>query len=248
MKLKSANPNRMRLVRRYATRALAWAAGAWFASVCLFRFVNPPITPLIVIRSAEYALEGKPLVKEWEWVPLSEIPLAVQQAVVAAEDARFMDHWGVDLSAVEDAIDDSDTRKRPRGASTITMQTVKNVFLWPGRSYLRKIVEAATAPVAGIIWGKRRTLEIYLNVIEWGEGIYGIQAAALHYFGRPVQQLGLLQAAALAAVLPSPRKLSPKSLSSVSQRRYDRIVREAQAVPLPASFYARASLRRRSRS
>lgn len=248
MKPKLRTTLRFRSLGRIAARALVLVVGVWVVSVCLYRFINPPITPLIIIRSTEYALEGKPLVKEWEWVPLSEIPLAVQQAVVAAEDARFMDHWGVDLSAVEDAIDDSDTRKKPRGASTITMQTVKNVFLWPGRSYVRKVIEALMAPVAGIIWGKRRTLEIYLNVIEWGEGIYGIQAAAQHYFGRPVQQLSLPQAAALAAVLPSPRKLSPKNLSMVSQRRYERIVREAQAVPLPTSFYARASLRRRGRS
>lgn len=233
---------------RNAGRFLIWASAAWFACVVLLKFVNPPITPLIAIRALEYQATGQDVTTQWEWVPLEEIPLQVQQAVVAAEDARFMDHWGIDIGAMGDAMEDSDSRNRPRGASTITMQTVKNVFLWPGRSYIRKGIEALMAPVVGIVWGKRRTLEVYLNVIEWGEGVYGIQAASRRYFGRPVNQLSLAQAASLAAVLPSPRRLSPTNLSSVSRQRYDRIVKEAAAVPLPTSFYARPSSKRRSRS
>lgn len=228
-------------------RALFLVGLFWLVSVLLFRFINPPITPLMVIRSAEYLITDKPLIRQWDWVPLSEIPLPVQQAVVAAEDARFMDHWGVDFSAVEDAMDDSGARKRPRGASTITMQTVKNVFLWPGRSYLRKIIEVGMAPIAGVVWGKRRTLELYLNIIEWGEGVYGIEAASQFYFKRSVRQLSLQQAAALASVLPSPRRLSPNDLSEVSRQRYERIVKEANAVPLPTSFYTQVSAKRRAR-
>lgn len=233
---------------RTATRTLAWAAGAWLAYVILLKLINPPVTPLIAIRALEYQVEERNVSTEWEWVSLEEIPLHVQQSVVAAEDARFLEHWGVDLSAVGDAIDDSDGRKRPRGASTITMQTVKNVFLWPGRSYIRKFIEALMAPVVGLVWGKRRTLEIYLNVIEWGEGVYGIQAASKHYFGCPVSRLSLSQAASLAAVLPSPRRLSPTNLSAVSRQRYERIVKEATAVPLPTHFYVRPSRRHRVRS
>ncbi len=229
-------------------RVLSWAAGVWAACVLLLRFINPPITPLIAIRAMEYQWRGQNVITQWEWVPLDQIPLTVQQAVVAAEDARYMEHWGIDLAAMGDAIEDSSGRKRPRGASTITMQTVKNVFLWPGRSYLRKGLEALMAPVVGVLWGKRRTLEIYLNVIEWGEGVYGIQAASRRYFGRPVSQLTLAQGAALAAVLPSPRRLSPNNLSPVSRQRYDRIVKEAYAVPLPTHFYARQAGRRRARS
>lgn len=219
------------------------ACGIWLVSVALFRFVEPPVTPLMVIRAGEYWVEGKPVVRAWKWKPLSYFPAHVQQAVIAAEDARFMEHWGVDLSAVEDAIDDSDGKAKPRGASTITMQTVKNVFLWPGRSYLRKAVEAVMAPVAGVIWGKRRTLELYLNVIEWGEGIYGLEAASQYYYGRPASQLGISEAAALASILPAPRRLSPKSLSSSSEKRYQRIIREAQAIVLPTSIPSRASYR-----
>lgn len=215
----------------------------WLVSVVIFRFVAPPVTPLMVIRAGEYWANGKPAIRGWEWKPLSYFPPHVQQAVIAAEDARFMDHWGVDLSAVEDAIDDSDGKAKPRGASTITMQTVKNVFLWPGRSYIRKAVEAVMAPVAGVLWGKRRTLELYLNVIEWGEGIYGLEAASQYYYGRPASQLGINQAASLAAILPAPRRLSPKSLSSASEKRYQRIVREASAIVLPVSAASRASYR-----
>jgi len=215
----------------------------WLVSVVILRFVAPPLTPLMCIRAFEYWAAGKPAMRSWEWKPLSYFPNHVQQAVIAAEDARFMDHWGVDLSAVEDAIDDSDGRLKPRGASTITMQTVKNVFLWPGRSYIRKVVEAVMAPVAGLVWGKRRTLELYLNVIEWGEGIYGLEAASQHYYGRPASKLGLKEAAALASILPAPRRLSPKSLSGASEKRYQRIVKEAQAIVLPTSSIARTSYR-----
>jgi monofunctional glycosyltransferase len=220
---------------------------AWGISVIFFRFINPPLTPLIGIRAVEYLLAGKPALREWDWKPLSYYPLHVQQAVVAAEDARFMDHWGVDLSAVEDALDDADERSKPRGASTITMQTVKNVFLWPGRSYFRKALEAVMAPVAGIVWGKRRTLELYLNVIEWGEGVYGLEAAAQYYMNKSAAQLSLHEAATLAAILPNPRKLSPKSLSRASERRYLRIMREAAAVEVPSSQVVRASYRWRKK-
>jgi monofunctional biosynthetic peptidoglycan transglycosylase len=120
-----------------------------------------------------------------------------------------------------------------RGASTITMQTVKNVFLWPGRSYVRKAIEMVMAPIAGTVWGKRRTLELYLNVIEWGDGIYGIAAAARHHFGRPPSALTEYQAAALASILPNPRKLSPKALSAGSRARLSRVLKEARGTRVP---------------
>ena len=241
--------SRAKRVLHLAKRVFVYMGSVWVLTVLLFRFVNPPITPLIAIRSAEYTFEDRDVPTRWEWVPLASIPLHVQQSIVAAEDARFMEHWGIDVSAVGEAIEESDDRRRgPRGASTITMQTVKNVFLWPGRSYWRKVIEGVMAPIAGVLWGKRRTLEIYLNVIEWGEGIYGIQAASEYYFDRSVGQLSLEQAAALASILPSPRKLSPKNLSVVSRQRFDRIIREASAVPLPLHFYSRAAARSRGRS
>lgn len=226
-----------RIIQRpFVSRLLRVAkvvAVVWLVSVLLFRFLNPPVTPLILIRAVEYWSKGKPSVKAWEWKPLTYFPLHVQRAIVAAEDARFMDHWGIDLSAVGTVLESADSKPKLRGASTITMQTVKNVYLWPGRSYIRKAIEAIMAPVAGLIWGKRRTLELYLNIIEWGEGVYGLEAASQYYFGRPATTLSTSEAAALAAILPSPRRLHPKTLSRVSERRFDRIVREASSVAVP---------------
>jgi monofunctional biosynthetic peptidoglycan transglycosylase len=119
------------------------------------------------------------------------------------------------------------------------MQTVKNLFLWPGRSYIRKFLEALMAPVAGFVWGKRRTLEIYLNVIEWGDGIYGIEEAAQEYFQHSAKDLTVSEAAALASILPNPRKLSPAFMSHVTRRRYDRILREWKGVQVPVSYHPR---------
>ncbi len=215
----------------------------WVGSVIIFRFVAPPITPLMMIRAIEYWSEGRRAFKGWDWKPLPYFPAHVQQAIVAAEDARFASHWGIDLSALEGAIDDSDQGSKPRGASTITMQTVKNVFLWPGRSYVRKVLEAGMAPVAGLLWGKQRTLELYLNVIEWGEGVYGLEAASRYYFNKPANRLDNREAAALASILPAPRRLSPKALSIGSQRRYQRILKEAHAIVLPEQGGSRASYR-----
>jgi monofunctional biosynthetic peptidoglycan transglycosylase len=144
-----------------------------------------------------------------------------------------MSHCGIDISAVSMAIDDSDGRRRLRGASTITMQTVKNLFLWPGRSYVRKLVEVAMAPVAGLVWGKYRTLELYVNVIEWGPGVYGIEAASQEYFHHSAKELTVSEAAALAAILPNPRKLSPQRMSRPTRKRYERIIREWQGAQVP---------------
>jgi monofunctional biosynthetic peptidoglycan transglycosylase len=187
----------------------------------------------MAIRAVGYWVSGSSVVQQWYWVPLGQIPRAVQQAVVAAEDARFMQHWGIDVGALEDVIDDASDGGRARGASTITMQTVKNVFLWPGRSYLRKLLEGFMAPIAGSVWGKKRTLELYLNVIEWGEGVYGIEAAARRYYRKSAAHLTIFEAAALASVLPNPRALHPRRLSRGAQRRFNRIIREAHQTRVP---------------
>jgi monofunctional biosynthetic peptidoglycan transglycosylase len=212
----------------------------WLISVVVFRVVSPPFTPLMAIRAVEYWWEGKAVELRWEWTNLSDIPVHVQQAVIAAEDARYLQHWGIDPSAVEDALEgaleDSSARKQVRGASTITMQTVKNVFLWPSRSYVRKALEAGMALLAGAVWGKRRTFELYLNVIEWGEGVYGIDAAARYHYGKGVEALSSSEAAALAAILPSPRRVSARRLSGLAWRRFGRIQREAPHIVVPEQF------------
>lgn len=233
---KRLSPRRLRKVAWAARvkRVALWVCSLWLLSVILLRFVAPPTTPLIVIRCFEYWLRGRTVALEREWVPLADVPTRVQQAVVAAEDARFMLHWGVDFGALDDVLDDASATRRMRGASTITMQTVKNIFLWPGRSYVRKVLEGVMTPIAGVVWGKRRTLELYLNVVEWGEGIYGIGAASRHYFQKSVRELSLDQASALAAILPSPRKLTPHALSPIARKRFSRIRLEAQGTRIPA--------------
>lgn len=209
--------------------------GGWLLVVFVYKFVGPPATPLMVIRKIQALAADSAARPAWTWISLASIPPSVQQVIVAAEDARFMEHWGIDFGAIGNVIHRSGRTTRLRGASTITMQTVKNVFLWPGRSYIRKCIEGLMAPIAGCIWGKRRTLEIYLNVVEWGDGIYGIEAAAQKYFHRSASQLRVHQAAALAAILPNPRGLSPHVLSAASRKRVERILREWKAVHVPAT-------------
>lgn len=195
------------------------------------RVIDPPTTALMTIRRIQGVVSGRLEAKKWSWVGSDSIALVAQQSVIAAEDARFMEHLGVDISSLSRVVS-GENRKRPRGASTITMQTVKNLFLWPGRSYIRKGLEILLAPVVELLWGKRRILEIYLNVIEFGEGIYGIEAAARHYFGHSAAKLTASEAASLAAILPLPRVLSPKSLTGAGRKRYRRILAEAGSVRL----------------
>ena len=204
----------------------------WVFSVIIFRFIAPPLTPLMLIRSAQQVLVGKPSSFKNDWVTLKSLPPFVLRAVVTAEDARFMEHHGLDMIEMSSAWSKK-SLSRPRGASTITMQTVKNVFLWPGRSYLRKALEIPMSVVADFIWGKRRTLELYLNVIEWGEGIYGIEAASQNYYGKPAAKLTEQQAASLASILPNPRVISLKQLNGGARVRLRRILREMDRVKVP---------------
>ena len=165
----------------------------------LYRFVNPPFTTLMLA----YWLTGK-TVKQ-EWVSIDEISPHLVRAVITAEDGRFCQHWGVDWTEVENALERAEqTGRGPRGASTIPMQTVKNLFLWQSRSYVRKVIEVPLAYAASFFWPKRRMIEIYLNIAEWGPGIFGAQAAARHHFRTTAARLSRAQAARLAAALPNP--------------------------------------------
>ena len=173
------------------------------ALLLLYRFVPVPITPLMVIR----LVEGEGLDKTW--APLDAIAPALPQAVVAAEDNRFCQHSGFDWRELEGQIDALLAGGRARGASTITMQTAKNLLLWPGRNLARKALEAWLTPQIELLWPKRRIVEVYLNIAEFGPGIYGAQAAARAYFGKSARGLNAREAALLAAILPSPRDWSP---------------------------------------
>lgn len=185
------------------------------APVVAYRFVNPPVTPLMLIR---HFADGAPIHKTWE--PLGRIAPALVRAVVSSEDERFCVHHGFDWVQMREAWRQFLAgRRRPRGASTISMQTAKNVFLWPGRSLLRKGIEAYFTALIEVVWGKPRVMEVYLNVIEWGPGIYGAEAAARAYFGHSAATLSAHEAALLAAVLPNPREMSPRRPSAYVEGR-----------------------------
>ncbi len=184
-----------------------------FALLLAYRQLPPPITPLMVIR----LFEGEGIKKQW--VPLGEISPHVVNAVIALEDNKFCVHSGVDWGSVFEALADYYNGDKLRGASTISMQTSKNLFLWPGRDYVRKAVEAPLTVLLEALWDKRRILEVYLNVAEWGPGIYGVEAAARAYFRKPASDLAQREAALLAAVLPNPRRWSPARPTAYIQRR-----------------------------
>lgn len=197
------------------------------------RFVTPPITPLMVLRLAESRLAGRPHVLARRPVALEGVSPALLRAVIAAEDARFFRHRGIDWRAVRAARAwNARHPDRPRGASTITMQCARSAFLWPGRSWLRKGLEVWLALLMELFWPKRRILEVYLQVVEWGDGVYGAAAAAEHWFARPPDRLDAGQAALLAAVLPAPRRWRPDRPTPGVRRRAETIRRRAEAVDL----------------
>ncbi len=191
-------PFRRRLVR-LLLRGVLLVIAALLAVVALFGAVNPPTTPYMFSESRR--LGGV----EQAWVAMDEIAPVMARAAVAAEDAGFCNHWGLDLGAIRAAMADGSGR----GASTISQQVAKNVFLWHGRSWARKALEAGLTPVMEAFWSKRRILEVYLNVAEFGEGVFGVEAAARHHFGVSAAELTNVQAARLAAILPAPKVRDP---------------------------------------
>lgn len=202
---------------RLALKVALVLLAALLALIVLWRFAPPVSTPML----ARWALL-KPV--DRQWVPLSRISPHLQAAAIMGEDARFCRHGGVDWDALRDVLDDKGGPAR--GASTITMQTAKNLFLWNSRSYVRKAIEIPLAAAIDFAWPKRRVLEVYLNVAEWGEGVYGAEAAARRYFARPARDLTPRQAALLVAALPNPRMRNPGKpqgrharLASIVERR-----------------------------
>lgn len=187
-------------------RVTVTAFVAFFALVELYRLVPPPLTPLMVRNAWSFGVTK-------DWVGLAEMSPALVRAVIASEDARFVDHRGVDWDAVRRAraYNARHGDEPRRGGSTITMQCARNVFLWQGKSYVRKALEVAIAYLIELVWGKRRVLEVYLNVIEWGPGVYGAEAAARASFGTTAKALTPRQAALLAAVLPNPLRWSART-------------------------------------
>jgi monofunctional glycosyltransferase len=189
-----------RLLRNIALALFIVLVAGPVVTVILYRFIPPPVTPLMVIR----AVEGRGL--DHRWKPIDKVAPALPRALIAAEDAKFCDHRGFDFDALQKAYANNESGRKIRGGSTISQQTAKNVFLWPGRSYVRKGLEAWFTVLIETFWGKKRIMEVYLNSIEYGSGIYGAEAAAQRYFGVGADRLSQAQAARLAAILPSPLK------------------------------------------
>lgn len=176
-----------------------------------YRFINPPLTILMVRRSIEQSFSDKRDFRfKKDWVDLDEISPNMVRAVVSTEDNLFYRHNGFDWKAIERAIDHNKVSKRKRGASTISQQTAKNVFLWPGRDWVRKGLETYYTVLIEFFWSKDRIMEVYLNVIEFGDGIYGIEAASKHYYGKSAKRLNYTEAKKLARLLPSPIKRGKK--------------------------------------
>ena len=194
-------------------------AGWLLAALTLvaLRWIDPPTTAVHFERRLEAGIHGKPYHERWNFVPLREISPDFQHAVIAAEDARFYQHHGFDWHAMEVDAEGDLEGQRIRGGSTITQQLVKNLFFGTGRSILRKGAEATLVPVAEFVLGKERILELYLNVVEWGPGIYGADAAAHAYYGTSARSIGREQGARLAAILPLPLKRRPERMNRYSE-------------------------------
>ena len=226
----------MKRIVRFIKNTLKWIVGAFFAStilsVVMFRFLPVWVTPLMVIRCYQQVSEGRELKLSHDWEPLENISPSLPVAVMASEDARFLEHHGFDYKAIEHAAkrNREHPEKRKLGASTISQQTAKNVFLWPGRSWVRKGFEAYFTVLIEMLWSKQRIMEVYLNSIEMGEGIYGAQAVAEEHFNKDAKDLSRSECALIAVTLPNPRKFSSKNPSAYMQKRQARILREMKAV------------------
>ncbi len=198
---------------------LVFFFGSTIGTVILLKWFPVISTPLVILRSAEYAMEGRWVSIHKDWVPLENISVHLQKAVIASEDPKFLSHNGFDFGAIAKALDANKKRKVKMGASTITQQTAKNVFLYPSRTYIRKGLEAYFTVLIETFWDKKRILEIYLNVIELGPGIYGAEAASQYYWKKTAEKMTAGEAQLFAAILPNPRKWNPKKPTNFVLRR-----------------------------
>ncbi|MCF6752812.1 monofunctional biosynthetic peptidoglycan transglycosylase [Pseudomonas stutzeri] len=215
-----------RSLLRRSFKLLLWIAALSAALVLLLRWVPPPFTALMVERKIESWVDGEPIDLQREWRPWQELPDDLKMAVIAAEDQKFAEHWGFDVAAIRAAFSHNASGGSLRGASTLSQQVAKNLFLWSGRSWLRKGVEAWFTALIELLWPKQRILEVYLNSVEWGSGIFGAQAAARQHFGVGAPYLSTRQACLLAAVLPNPREWNAGRPSAYVSNRANWIRRQ----------------------
>ncbi|QNK79149.1 monofunctional biosynthetic peptidoglycan transglycosylase [Winogradskyella sp. PAMC22761] len=209
---------------RFIAKLFIWSILFPIGLVVLFKYVPVPVTPLMVIRYFENTEETE--LWKHDWVPIEDISKNMQLAVICSEDQKFVNHNGFDLEAIEKAYEYNKKGKRIKGGSTISQQTAKNVFLWPERSWLRKGLEAYFTFLIETIWSKERILEVYLNSIEMGKGVYGVEAAAQHWFRKSAANLSSYEAAAIVAVLPNPRSYKANPASAYIQKRKQWIVKQ----------------------
>lgn len=206
--------------------------GISICSVILFRFVPIPFTPLMLIRVAEHWQNDKPLKLQKDWESIDEISNHLTRAVICAEDQKFTVHYGFDVGAIQKAYKSNQKEKsRIRGGSTISQQVAKNVFLWPGRSYIRKGLEVYFTVLIELLWSKERIMEVYLNIAELGVGVFGAEAGAHYYFQRKAKNLAMDQAAWLACLLPNPRKYSPKNPTPPLRKKHLWVKRQMVIMP-----------------
>jgi len=214
--------------KRWLLRGLLALAGIWLAGIILFSFMPVPFSAVMVERQFSAWFSGDfSYVAHSDWVSMDEISPWMGLAVIAAEDQKFPDHWGFDVTAIEKAIAHNERNEnRVRGASTLSQQTAKNLFLWDGRSYLRKGLEAGLTLGMEVVWTKRRILAVYLNIAEFGDGVFGVEAASQRYFHKPASRLTASEAALLAAVLPNPIRFKANAPSAYVHQRQQWILRQ----------------------
>ncbi|WP_299383173.1 monofunctional biosynthetic peptidoglycan transglycosylase [uncultured Lacinutrix sp.] len=216
----------MKKIFEFLIKVFFWGVVFSVGLVLVFKYVPVPVTPLMVIRYFENTSDKK--MWKHDWKPIEEISKNIQLAVICTEDHKFVKHNGFDIEAIEKAYEHNKKGKRVKGGSTISQQTAKNVFLWPQRSWFRKGLETYFTFLIEKIWSKERILEVYLNSIEMGNGIYGIEAASQYWFNKPAAKLTAYEAAAIASILPSPRKYRANPASAYIQKRKQWIVNQMQ--------------------
>lgn len=217
---------------RFVKNIVAWFLAISVFLVILFRFVPVPFTPLMGFRFLENTFSGKDVYFGHDWEPIENISPNLQKAVIAGEDATFLEHHGFDFNAIQKAVKANKKGRKLRGGSTISQQTAKNVFLWQGRSWVRKGLEAYFTVLIEIFWSKQRIMEVYLNSIEMGDGVYGAQTASRHWYSKDASQLSKREAAGIAAILPNPRKFQASRSSAYINRKKNRIMAGMSSVKL----------------
>ncbi len=214
----------------FIKRGLIFFFSSTLLVTLLYIYFNPPLTPLMVVRNVSHLIAGEKMVLKKKWIPIDSISPFLIQAVIASEDNNFQEHWGLDFKAIQKANKLNQKGGKMRGASTISQQTAKNVFLWPDRTWVRKGFEVYFTGMIELCWSKKRIMEVYLNCIEMGDGIYGAEMAAQTYFNKSAQHLTRSEAALIAAVLPNPRKWHPDNPTPYISRKQQNILRAMNKV------------------